>query len=343
MMPFTANNIKQPREAITSYFFQFSEPTLCNDVAIEEIIAPNKVDNYNRFNPTGFNPKIKIRNLGKENLRTLKITYKTVGFKKKTFKWKGDLAFYKAANITLPGEIYAKAGLNTFSVTLSKPNGKKDEWKDDNKLASEFYDIPTLPSKIVVDFLTNNKPEENSLFIVNSANDTVYLKSPETLKPATNYSDTLDLAEGNYFLMLTDTTGDGLEFWFEPKSGYGRLRLKDVNGNLIHLFESDCGNGHFYGFRCNKNVVVDTTIEHLSVNIFPRMVTDYLTIYTTTNKTSTLKVRITKDGEYIEQHEYTNIKDSITGMDLRHLVKGRYVMEIYVDGEHKMNRRFNKR
>jgi len=72
------------------------------------------------------------------------------------------------------------------------------------------------------------------------------------------------------------------------------------------------------------------------------MVSDYLTVYTTTNKISTLKLRITKDGQYIEQHEYTNIKDSVTGMDVRHLPKGRYVMEIFVNDDHKMNRRFNK-
>ena len=38
------------------------------------------------------------------------------------------------------------------------------------------------------------------------------------------------------------------------------------------------------------------------------MVTDYLTIYTVTNKVSTLKIRITKDGKYIEQHEFTKCK-----------------------------------
>ncbi len=221
MEPFTANNINQPKEQITSYFFQFAEPTHSNDVAIEDIIAPNNVDNYNRYNPTGFNPRIKIRNLGKENLRTLEITYKTVGFKEMTFKWEGDLAFYEAAIITLPGEILAESGTNTFSVVLSEPNGVEDEWGSDNNLESEFNDIPTLPSKIVVDFLTNNRPEENSLFIVNSENDTIYMKSPEMLEPATNYSDTLDLAEGNYYLMLTDSLGDGLEFWFQPEAGYG--------------------------------------------------------------------------------------------------------------------------
>jgi hypothetical protein len=343
MEPFTANDVKQPREVITSYFFQYGEPTHKYDVTIEEISAPNKMDNYNRSNPIGFNPRIRIRNQGSKNLKKLTVTYQTKGFKKQKYSWKGDLAFNGETEITLPGEVFAKDGLNIFSVVLSKPNGKKDQWPGDNKMSSEFYDIPTLPSKLVVEFLTNNKPEDNSLIIVNSTSDTVYNKTPDMLKPATQYTDTLDLAEGNYSLALADTAGDGLEFWFMSESGYGRLRLKDVNGNIIHLFESDCGNGQFYSFRCDDDAQVDTTKEYLSVNIFPRMVTDYLTVYTTTNNASMLKIVITKDGEFVERHEYTNIKDSTTGMDVRHLSEGRYVMEISLNGEHKMNRRFNKR
>ena len=343
MEPFTANNVDQPKESITSYFFQFSEPNHTNDVVIEEIIAPNNTVNYNRYNPTGFNPRIKIRNLGKENLRSLKITYKTVGFKEMVYEWSGNLAFYEAAIITLPGEILANTGTNTFSLVLSKPNGLEDEWKADNKLDSEFDDIPTLPSKIVVDFMTNNRPEENTLFIVNGEKDTVFMKSPKMLKPATKYSDTLQLAEGNYFLMLADSKGDGLEFWFQPEAGYGYLRIKDIDGNIIKLFESDNGNGQHYGFRVSKSAKVDTTVEHLSVNIFPRMVTDSLTIYTVSNKEFVLKINITKDGEFVEEHIFPNVKGTDLKLDVRHLEKGRFVMEIYVNDEHKMNRRFNKR
>lgn len=343
MKPFTANNVKQPREVISAYFFQYKKPVHQNDVAVEEIIVPNRKANYNRYNPAGFGSQVKIRNLGSAELKSLKINYGTDGFKEKTFNWSGNLDFYEETIIELPGEIDAKPGVNTFSVVVSKPNGKNDQWKDDNTRVSNFDDIPTLPSTFVVDFLTNNKPEDNTLFLVNSSGDTLLNKQPETLKPATQYLDTLSLDEGVFALVLSDTSGDGLEFWFMPQSGYGRLRLKDINGHIIHLFESDCGNGQFFAFRTDDDAVVDTTIEQLSVNIFPRMVQDYLTIYTTTNKTSTLKVRITKDGEYIEQHEYTNIRDSMTGMDVKHLEKGRYVMEIYINGEHKMNRRFNKR
>jgi hypothetical protein len=190
--------------------------------------------------------------------------------------------------------------------------------------------------------MTNNKPGDNTLAIVNSQHDTVFLKTPETLEKATTYLDTLRLPEDSYYMMLSDTAGDGLEFWFMARSGYGRLRLKDTRGNLIRLFESDCGSGIFYGFRTSNIAEVDPDAYHLSVNIYPRMVRDNLTIYTTTNKESILKIIITKDGEYVETHEYTGIKDSETGLDLGHLPEGRYVMEIYHDGEHKMNRRFNK-
>lgn len=342
MEPFVANNISQPKEQITSYFFQYAEPSKTNDVAIEEIISPNNMDNFNRFNPSGFNPKIKIKNLGKHILRTLVITYKTVGFKEKTFRWKGQLPFYEETIITIPDEIQANKGLNTFEVVVSKPNGKIDEWQGDNMLVAEFNDIPTLPSKIVVDFLTNNKPEDNLLFLLNSKNDTVYLKTPKELKPATHYSDTINLAKGKYILKLTDSVGDGLEFWYKTKAGFGRLQLKDIHGNILKAFESDFGNELFYAFQTSDEFVFDPKTPIYSVNIFPRMVKDNLSIYTMGNTSANLKVKITKDGKFIEQHEYENIKDSTTGLNVEHLEEGRYVMEIHMNGEHLMNGRFNK-
>ena len=342
MEPFIATDKGQPKEEIASYFFQFAEPERSYDVAIEEILTPNNSANYNRINPRAFNPQIKIRNLGKETLRTVKIIYNTLGYPTMTYQWQGALNFYESAIITLDGEIMASPGINTFQVLLSEPNDMMDEWCDDNVLTSEFSDIPTLPTKLVVDFLTNNKPKENLLFIANSSHEKVYLKSSEQLEAATQYSDTLNLSEGNYYLMLTDSVGDGLEFWYKPDAGYGLLRLKDIYGNVLHVFESDFGSEQFYAFKTNSHALADTTAEQFSVNIYPRMVKDYLTIYTTYSKKAILKVRITKDGKYIEEHEYRNIKDSAIGMDIKHLEEGRYVMEIYMDGKPKMNRRLNK-
>jgi hypothetical protein len=313
-----------------------------NDVALEEIIAPNQDESFNRFNPRAFNPVIKIRNLGKNALRTLNITYQTSGFMSKTFRWKGNLAFNQAAFITISDLIEASPGQNTFAVTLTKPNGANDEWEGDNFQEAKFDDVPALPTEFVVDFLTNNKPSDNSIFIVSSKGDTVFSKVPAQLKAATQTLDTVRLAEGSYHLMLNDSAGDGLEFWYKADAGLGKLRLKDTKGNLLHLFESDCGNGQFLAFRTSKDAAVDNNKELFAVNIFPRMVKDNLTIFTSTNKNSVLKVRITRDGEYVGQHEFTNIKESATELNLKHLPEGRYIMEIYLNGIHKMSRRFNK-
>ncbi len=342
MEPYTARNLDQPKEQITAYFFQYSAPQHKNDVALEEIIAPTTDEAFNRFNPRAFNPIIKIRNLGKNALRTLNISYQTSGFTAKTFHWKGNLAFNQAALITIPDWIDAQPGLNTFSVTLTKPNGANDEWEGDNFLKSEFNDVPVLPTNFVIDFLTNNKPSDNSIFIISSKGDTVFSKLPGQLKAATQILDTVKLAEGSYYLMLNDSAGDGLEFWYKADAGLGKLKLKDTKGQLLHLFESDCGNGQFFAFRTRKEVQADNNNELFGVNLFPRMVKDNLTIFTSSNKTGILKARITRDGDYIEQHEFTNIKESVTELNLKHLPEGRYIMEIYLNGIHKVSRRFNK-
>ncbi|GAA4303062.1 peptide-N-glycosidase F-related protein [Aestuariibaculum suncheonense] len=340
--PFTANNIDQPKEQITSYFFQYSEPNNTNDVAIEEIITPNNDDAFNRENPAAFNPKIKIKNLGKFPLISVIVKYKTNGFEEKSFDWKGNLAFNESTVITIPDEIDSNAGINTFSVTLIKPNGMHDEWLGDNQLTSEFEDIPTLPPSLIVDFLTNNNPGENHLTINNKNNHIIFEKKPEVMTPATQYYDTLVLPKGKYSLKLTDTVGDGLEFWYNRKAGFGRLQLKDTNGQIIHVFESDFGNVLSYDFRVNDNFKPRTEASIYSANIYPRMTKDSLSIFTTGNKSGTMKIILTKDGVFIEEHEFQNIRNSKTDLNVSHLEEGRYVMEIHLNGTHLMNRRFNK-
>ncbi|MBD0832665.1 peptide-N-glycosidase F-related protein [Aestuariibaculum sediminum] len=341
MEPFTANNIDQPKEQITSYFFQYEAPNHTNDVAIEEIIAPNNDVAYNRQNPTSLNPQIKIKNLGKAPLTSLTVTYKTEGFEAKRMEWVGNLNFYESTIITIPGEIDTNSGINTFFVSLSKPNLQEDEWKADNTLTSQFNDIPTLPTDIVVDFLTNNNPGENHLTIENENKELVFEKTPNSLSPKTQHLDTLKLKEGVYNLKLTDTVGDGIEFWYNRKAGFGRLQLKDLSGNIIQAFESDFGNETLYAFRTKEDAKTDLSIPKYSVNIYPRYTNDSLSVYTTANTPFKLKIKITKDGVFMEEHEFDHVQNTKTDLNVGHLDEGRYVMEIHMDGKHIMNRRFN--
>ncbi len=88
--------------------------------------------------------------------------------------------------------------------------------------------------------------------LINAKQDTVFRKNGAQLAAATMYRDTLHLNEGNHSLSLGDTAGNGLQFWAQPENGDGHLRIFDLKGNLIHAFESDCGNGEMFSFHAKR-------------------------------------------------------------------------------------------
>jgi len=342
MEPYTATGNIQANEAIASYLIQYSGPTAKNDVALETIMVPNNDQNYIRMNPAGFNPVIQIRNLGKETLKSVTVTYGTEGFAKRTYTWKGEIAFNKTATIALPGMIDQKPGNNTFTVSLSKPNGKKDAWEDDNQLNSTFLPPPVLPQKMILQLLTNNKPSENNIVIVDSKGDSVFQKKSTELKPKTMYYDTLNLVPGDYALLLSDSAGDGLEFWYEVESGYGYMRLLSTDGRLIHDFESDCGDGQFYAFSISSSAVIDTNTTQYAFILYPRRTKGPFNLDVHADKSGAMEVKITADGVLVQQHYYKDVKQNRFTYDVGYLPKGRYIIEVLVDGESKFKRRFNK-
>jgi len=342
MEPYTATENIQAKENITSCLIQYSAPVNKNDVAIEEIITPNNRPIYNRSNPKSFNSLIKIRNLGSENLKTLTITYGTKGFKMKKYKWKGDLPYYSSEKILLPGTILFEDTQNTFMVECSKPNGKRDAWRGDNVLSSSFDKTKELPEDLVIQFKTNFRPEENNVFIINNAGDTIFHKKDLELKADTIYTDTLHLPKGQYELSLTDSAGTGLEFWFMSKQGYGFLRLLDLEGKLIHLFEKDCGDGEMLAFNTSPSYTTDTCNTLYDFIVYPKMTTGQFSLDTYTEKQESMEVILMSNGVPVEKHFYANAVNGKYNYDISHLDKGRYIIEILMDGVRTYKTRINK-
>jgi hypothetical protein len=343
MEPYIADDKAQAVENITAYLIQYSSPLHSNDAAIDAVIVPTNKQQYSRLNPACFHPRIRIRNLGNTNLRYLTITYGTEGYPKNSYSWKGNLGFNCVEELELPGEINEKEGKNNFTVTVSKPNGKKDEWEGDNSITTEFNGPKVLPDKMILLFRTNNHPSDNEICIVNGKTDTVFQKKSSSLKPNSTYLDTLQLVAGKYEFFLTDTAGDGLEFWAEPDNGNGYLRLLDLQGNLIHTFESDCGNGQFVSFIASPDYVSDTTKAQYAFSMFPRLTDDKIDLEVLSNKAGKMTVLITVDAKLYEKHEYTNVKAGTFSYHLGYLPKGRYVVEVLMDGTSQFKGRVNKR
>lgn len=343
MEPYTATDNVQAVENISAYLFQYSAPKQKVDVAVESIMVPSDEQRFSRLNPASAGPRISFRNLGSDPIRSLAIVYGTNGFPSKTFHWKGNLAFNQVADVILPGEIAEKDGKNVFSVSLLKPNGKTDAWPADNKAESAFSAPQKFPTDFVLEFLTNNKPADNHIFLVDAKQDTVFRKNASQLTAATIYRDTLHLTEGNYSLSLIDTAGNGLQFWAQPENGDGHLRIFDLKGNLIHSFESDCGNGEMFSFNAKRGFELDMTSAQYAFSLYPRSVVDKTQLSVVSNKKSEMTVLIMVDGVLWQKHEYKSIRQAVLNYDLNDLPSGRIIVEVFMDGVSRFKGRINKR
>lgn len=343
MEPYTATGNIQANENISAFLFHYSAPKQKTDVAVESILVPSDEQRYFRLNPASSGPRISFRNLGSEPIRSLTISYGTEGFPTKTYHWKGNLPFNQVADIILPGEIQEKDGKNVFRVTLNQPNGKKDAWTGDNKMETTFTAPPKFPAEFVLQLLTNKHPEDNSVYLVNAQKDTVYQKTASQLAAETVYTDTIRLSAGNHSLRLIDTAGNGLQFWAQPQKGDGHLRLFDMKGNLIHAFESDCGSGEMFSFKAIPGFEMDTTVARHAFSLYPRSVIDKTELNVVSNKLSDMTVQITVDGVIWQKHEYKAVKNALFSYDLKHLPKGRIVLEAFMNGKSQFKGRINKR
>ncbi len=329
-------------EVITAYLIEYGKPLQKHDVAIEKILVPSNNPQFSRQNPACFRPTIVIRNLGSENLKKLTISYGTKGFKPRNFLWEGNLSHNQAQTIVLPGEIDFTDGKNTFEVALENPNGKKDEWHFDNFLTSEFIAPKQMPLEFIAKYKSNNLPNENRLFIVDSKNDTVYRRFPEQCKPNETYSDTVRLKPGNYEFQLTDSAGNGLEFWAEPENGYGILRFLDVKNNILHNFISDCGNGQYLSFIAVESPMKDTTLAQNAFFLYPRRAKHKMELDVHLSDTSKLEVRFLKDNEIYASHFFRNFKVGVIALDINSLAPSRYIVEVYVNDKLEHRDRINK-
>lgn len=329
-------------EVISAYMVEYGAYRSSHDVAMEDIIVPSAKDIHSRINPAGHNPVISIRNLGGAMLRSLTIQYGTKGKSTRLFQWKGELKPGAVAMISLPGLIESAQGENEFLVVLKNPNGKKDGYAPDNSMSSRFQAIPKHGPNLVFQFRTNRQPEHNAYSISNAQNEIVLEKTNGSLKADSLYQEKLQLPAGVYVLNVTDTAGDGLEFWFNRRGGRGYTRLLDNERRMLRHFESDFGSSLHYAFEVVADSTLQTApVEAPSVGLYPTMSTGPTTLDYFSNSPEKVTVRLISDpgNQLVEEHVYENLKEGSFQYDMSYLPPQRYYVQVYVKGKLVFNKR----
>ncbi len=227
-----------------------------NDVALEAIVSPSSDPNMARFNPICGQAEVVIKNEGSLPLTICDIAYWVEGGAKCYYQWRGSLNTYATANVKLPA--FDWNGMDTankrFFAEVSWPNGKVDEFVQNNLAYSNFNFVPRLDSLVVLQLRTNNHPEETSYLLRDENGDTVVFKN--SFLATKTYLDTFNLATGCYQLDIYDYDqgwegGDGLSWWLNTQQGYetsGSVLMKKLTGQTIKTFNPDFGSNLHYEF-----------------------------------------------------------------------------------------------
>lgn len=334
MEPYETEN-PSANEFLIAYVMEYGKISSANDATLVDIISPSDKKIYSRKKQSGALPVIRIKNSGKDNLKSLLVEYKLEGDKTKKFKWTGDLPFGESAVITLPEEIYTDRESTTFYVELKNPNGKRDGFLTDNVKQSVYTRPHIAPTTSVIYFKTNHKPGQNQYRVTDSFGKVMFKRDSVELAPNTVYNDTLHLPKGNYTFTVEDSAGDGLEFWYKAKDGRGDVKLLDTLGRALKHFDPDFGSHIIYNFRVDpeQNYFLD---NKPAISMFPARTDGPVTLHYFSNIPKKVEVVIVQqddESQIAEMHTYLNLDKGTFTYDLSYLPKMRYYLKVLVDGK----------
>lgn len=257
--------------SLETHMFSYGDFNFNTDAAITEIIAPNNLKRYGRFNPTVTNPIIVIQNLGADNLTSMGIVYGPENIEPKIYNWTGNLAPMETEEVVLDAFLWEEwqTGAGNFSVNLINPNGTTDENTFNNSYFSNYDEVDIYPGTFVIHFLTNKAAYQNHYEILTSSGIQVFEKN--NLENQTLYVDTISLTNGCYDFYLYDSGDNGISFWAEPGQGNGSIKFYDLNGSKIKQFTGDFGDRVYNSFYADMYLgtnakEVDTFIFNISPN-----------------------------------------------------------------------------
>jgi len=226
---------------IEQQLFSYGEIRARRDVAVHRILAPSDHDQQGRLNPISTEPIVVIRNLGSEPLTSVELRYGLEGGERSRHTWRGELPFGAADTLVLPKPDWSgMAEGAVFQVELKAPNGRRDQYRDDNLATSRCAEPAILPGTFTVsaELPGFERWLDNAWSIVSAAGDTVASRQGYPAAGVTD--DAVTLAPGAYMFTFLDREEDGLirHWWLrgsDPESmgENGRLRILDTEGEEL--------------------------------------------------------------------------------------------------------------
>jgi hypothetical protein len=241
---------------IEHQLFEFGAASRNYDICLDAVLAPSRSKEFRRYNPTSGSALIRIINRGAKNLTQVKFKYGLQSGKMSEFNWLGDLEFMQSTLVELPPCDWSEMAENSlFEVHAFKPNGKKDQFGNDNHLLVAVKKPLLFPASIIVEIKNPgfDRLEKNNWNIYGRNNN--YNFERENFGPDSLYRDTLELENGAYVFEYNDLQEDGLirHWWLrgsdpERIGENGRVRILAMDEEVLLDLGYDFAEGRKIGF-----------------------------------------------------------------------------------------------
>lgn len=323
---------------VQTYLVEYGEHNFSYDVAVKDVLNPNNVTRYDRFNPNCGAPRFIFTNYGSETITSMTVKYKVDGFDEKEYMWIGEVNSNEEELITLPALPYEETLINgQFHITLEAPNGNVDENTINNHYKTFFKATPSLSNKIVVEVKANKRPYENNYYILNSAGDIVLER--DDLEYNAIYKDTLTLSKDCYYFYIEDTGNDGLYWWANTAQGSGYIKFKTLDGETIYNPTGDFGKYCSFSFIGGFPVNTHEFGMNKEVVISPNPSENYIRVYTPYNFSLTSNYMIINEvGQTIKSGEISRGNRIDTSL----LPQGSYILQIEGENGNEIKEKFIK-
>ena len=275
--------------------------------------------------------EIEIQNSGATAITSMQIEYSINNGIKGTYNWTGNLNFMEKAIVVLPTIAnYWNSltnGTNTFLARIISTNGQSDQYIHNDDIIREFSASEVLLSNFVLEFTTNAAGFQSS-YNVRDENGSILVQR-SSLASNSTYRDTFNLTAGCYSINVFDSNDDGLSF-FGNTNGNGSVRIKNLIGSTLKIFEPNFGDGFKYSFTIPTTVNIDEVELSQSISIYPNPASSRLTLETTGLKNNVWNIfdgmgrRVATGRTLNEHHSKTQISvdDYAAGIYYLHLSNG---------------------
>jgi len=333
LQPYTWNGQgSTPTYVIASQLITYGDFNFKNDAAIVQITRPTDWKYFLRENPSCHSPRVIIQNTGSDTLSSLTLRYGSPSKDYASYLWKGNLAPLQSTEVDLPFYWGDMAGEEYFRVTLSKPNGKTDEYTHNNTALSRFSPPVLYPNKVAFYLRTNNAAAETSYSLTDASGKVLYSRAKGSLANSKLYIDTFDLPNtfGCYKLQLLDEDGDGLSFWAN-EDGNGWARFKKLDGSYYPAINPDFGDEATVYFTTGWSLALDDIpgISNAELDVFPNPADDKVYCNLLLPAKTDVIVQV-KDlsGKLLFEEQAENISEKLFDFPTSHLSQGMYFVQV---------------